>query len=51
MRPSKILYSNPAGGAPWVHGARVIKVTNGEKIWRRFPNASDHQPVVATLPI
>ena len=47
-----ILYSNPAGSDPWVHGARIVKtVTNDEKIWKEFPKASDHQPVVATLTV
>ena len=48
-----LLYSVPRDRQQWVSGASIVKdlSANGETkpIWRLFPGASDHQPIVATL--
>ena len=51
-----IMYSNhKQKDVPWVRGAKIHKSVEvkGEKkmIWNAFPNASDHQPVEATLTV
>ena len=47
-----ILYSNN-GSAGWVSGGKAFRDFSGaqpgdtEKIWSKYPHASDHQPVFA----
>ena len=48
-----VLYSQngPTGaGTPWMQNARVVdKLADGQFITRKYPNASDHRPVMADL--
>jgi len=46
-----VLYTRNAS-AGWVHDANVVRtMASGERIWREFPFASDHQPVVVTVTV
>ncbi|MEQ9439837.1 MAG: hypothetical protein RIG62_12355 [Cyclobacteriaceae bacterium] len=44
-----VLYSKNGLGS-WVHDARVHRMSqSGEPVWRTYPHASDHFPIVATV--
>ena len=46
-----VLYADRPGG-PWVAKAQVhYRMPDGTPIWQRYPHASDHYPVTATLTI
>jgi len=46
-----VLYSRNQG-RQWVSGARVVRnALDGQPLYRKYPNASDHSPVVATLDV
>jgi endonuclease/exonuclease/phosphatase family metal-dependent hydrolase len=43
-----ILYSDNQT-RPWVTQARIDEIIAGEKIWRKYPSASDHFPISAVI--
>ncbi len=45
-----LLYADSVEGGPWVANAHVHeRMPDGTPIWQRYPHASDHYPVSATL--
>jgi endonuclease/exonuclease/phosphatase family metal-dependent hydrolase len=46
-----VLYSRNLG-RQWVSGARIVRTAlDGQQLFRKYPNASDHSPVVVTLDV